>query len=157
MLLLDEAIFKRVLAQIYKTDAEFVAFKAAFFAKLDKRKEHIIKRLVKTQIDEKLQSSVIDDRSNKTQQELKSDLTRIFGEINIDTLWGNCNAKITDIIERQDYDAALKYCCLEHTEVIVGVGKPFVTDYATIALGVLKDDVALASEIKTKYFADFNL
>jgi len=157
MLLLDEAIFKRVLAQIYKTDAEFVAFKAAFFAKLDKRKEHIIKRLVKTQIDEKLQSSVIDDRSNKTQQELKSDLTRIFGEINIDTLWGNCNAKITDIIKWQDYDAALKYCCLEHTEIIDGVGRPFVTDYVTIALGVLQNDSALAVEIKEKYFADFNL
>lgn len=64
---------------------------------------------------------------------------------------------MTDIITRQDYDAALKYCCLEHTEVIVGVGKPFVTDYATIALGVLKDDATLVATIKAKYFTDFDL
>jgi hypothetical protein len=32
-----------------------------------------------------------------------------------------------------------------------------VSDYVTIALGVLKDDATLASEIKAKYFADFDL
>lgn len=157
MLLLDEAIFKKVLAQIYKEEAEFLAFKTAFFAKLTERKQHIIKRLVKTQIDEKLRSSVIDDRSNKTQQELKTNLASIFSGINVDTLWADCDAKITDIITHKNYDAALKYCCLEHTEVIIGVGKPFVTDYVTIALGVLKDDATLAAAIKTKYFADFDL
>lgn len=157
MLLLDEAIFRKVLAQIYKAETEFAVFKTAFFAKLSERKQHIIKRLVKTQIDEKLRSSVIDDRSNKTQQELKTNLVSIFCGINVDTLWADCDAKITDIIMRQDYDAALKYCCLEHTEIIVGVGRPFVTDYVTIALGVLKDDATLAVAIKAKYFADFDL
>jgi hypothetical protein len=157
MLLLDEAIFKKVLAQIYKPETEFVAFKTAFFAKLTERKQHIIKRLVKTQIDEKLKSSVIDDKTNKTQEELKRNFSSIFGGIDVDILWATCDTKITDIITRQDYDAALKYCCLEHTEVIVGVGKPFVTDYVTIALGILKDDATLAVAIKPKYFADFDL
>lgn len=157
MLLLDEAVFKKVLARIYKDESEFLGFKTAFFAKLTERKQHIIKRLVKTQIDEKLRSSVIDDKANKTKGELKANLSNIFGGLDVDTLWTVCDTKITDIITRQDYDAALKYCCLEHTEVIVGVGKPFVTDYATIALGVLKDDVTLASAIKAKYFADYDL
>jgi len=157
MLLLDEVIFKKVLAQIYKAENNFVAFKTAFFAKLTERKQHIIKRLVKTQIDEKLKSSVIDDKANKTQEELKENLASIFGGLDVDILWTTCDAKITDIITRQDYDAALQYCCLEHTEVIVGVGKPFVTDYATIALGVLKDDATIAAAIKIKYFADFDL
>lgn len=154
MLLLDEMIFKKVLTQIYKEETEFVSFKTAFFAKLAERKQYIIKRLVKTQIDEKLKSSVIDDKTNKTKEELKENLSSIFGGIDVDTLWTTCDTKITDIISRQDYDAALKYCCLEHTEVIVGVGKPFVTDYATIALGVLKDDITLTAAIKAKYFAD---
>lgn len=157
MLLLDEAIFKKVLAQIYKPEMEFAAFKTAFFAKLTERKQYIIKRLVKTQIDEKLKSSVIDDKTNKTQEELRANLSSIFGGFDVDTLWAACYSKITDIIMRQDYDGALKYCCLEHTEVIVGVGKPFVTSYATIALGVLKDDATLAASIKTKYFGDFDL
>lgn len=157
MLLLDEMIFKKVLTQIYKEEMEFIAFKTAFFAKLAERKQHIIKRLVKTQIDEKLKSSVIDDKTNKTKEELKGNLSSIFGSLDVDILWTTCDTKITDIITRQDYDAALKYCCLEHTEVIVGVGKPFVTDYATIALGVLKDDATLAAAIKAKYFLDFDL
>jgi energy-coupling factor transporter ATP-binding protein EcfA2 len=157
MLLLDEAIFKKVLARIFKPESEFDAFKTAFFRKLSERKPHIIKRLVKTQIDEKLKSSVIDDRAHKTQEELKTNLANIFSGIDVDTLWSDCDTKITDIITRRDYDAALKYCCLEHTEVIVGVGKQFVTDYATIALGVLKDDAALTAAIKVKYFSDFDL
>lgn len=157
MLLLDEMIFKKVLAHIYKAETDFEAYKTAFFAKLTERKQHIIKRLVKTQIDEKLKSSVIDDKTNKTQEELKENLSSIFGGLDVDILWTTCDTKITDIIARQDYDSALQYCCLEHTEVIVGVGKPFVTDYASIALGVLKDDVTLAAAIKVKYFADFDL
>ncbi|MFA9466231.1 MAG: AAA family ATPase [Velocimicrobium sp.] len=157
MLLLDEAIFKKVLAQIYKEPIEFEDFKTAFFRKLTERKQHIIKRLVKTQIDEKLKSSVIDDKTNKTKDELKANLLSIFGGLDVDAIWTACDTKITDIIARHDYDAALKYCCLEHTEVIVGVGKPFVTGYAIIALGVLKDDVVLAAAIKTKYFADLDL
>jgi energy-coupling factor transporter ATP-binding protein EcfA2 len=157
MLLLDEAIFKRVLSQLYKTDAEFTAFKTAFFSKIGERKQHIIKRLVKTQIDEKLHSSFIDDRTHMTQDELQSNLATIFSEVDVNALWAACDAKITEIVAQQDYDAALKCCCLEHNEVIVGVGKPFVNGYATIALGVLKDDTALAEAIKTKYFADFEL
>jgi hypothetical protein len=157
MLLLDEAVFKKVLAQIFKAETEFTAFKTAFFRKLEDRKEYIIRRLVKTQIDEKFNGSVIDDKTNKTQQELKANLESIFGSIDVDALWSACNTKIMDIITSQDYDAALKYCCLEHTEIINGVGKRFVTDYSTIALGVLKDDAALATSIKTKYFGDFGL
>ena len=60
------------------------------------------------------------------------------------------------MLSLQDYNAALKYCCLEHNEIIVGVGKPFVSDYATIALGVLKNDSELAQTIKEKYFEGFD-
>ena len=157
MLLLDEAIFKKVLTQLFKNGSEFLAFKTAFFTKLDERKDYIIRRLVKTKIDEKLRSSVIDDRSNKTQQALKTNLSTIFEGIDVNALWSACDTKITDIIARQDYDAALKYCCLKHTEVIVGVSKKFVNDYPTMALGVLKEDAELAKAIKEKYFADLGL
>ena len=68
-----------------------------------------------------------------------------------------CETKITDIINRKDYEEALRYCCLEHTEVIVGVGKRFVSDYATIALGVLGDDAQLSASIKAKYFSEINV
>lgn len=154
MLLLDKAIFKKVLAQIGKQENTFNDFKNAFFTKLAEEKQRIIKRLVKTHIDEKLRSSVIDDKSHKTQEQLKENLASIFDGINVNALWAEYDAKITDIITRNDYDSALKYCCLEHNEIIVGVGKPFVTDYTTIALVVLKDG-ALVTEIRMKYFPDF--
>ena len=156
MLLLDEAIFKKVLHQIYKLETEFEAFKAAFFNKLNERKQHIVKRLVKTQIDEKLRSSIIDDKNNKTKDEIKANLENIFNGLDVDALWTACDAKITDIITRKDYEEALRYCCLEHTEIIVGVGRQFVNDYATIALGVLGENQELSSHIRTKYFSEIN-
>ena len=156
MLLLDEIIFKKVLKQLFKPENDFSSFKDAFFRKICERKHHIIKRIVKTQIDEKLQTSIIDDRNNKTQSELAANLNQIFNEINVNTLWTECETKIDNMLSLQDYNAALKYCCLEHNEIIVGVGKPFVSDYATIALGVLKNDSELAQTIKEKYFEGFD-
>ena len=49
------------------------------------------------------------------------------------------------------------YCCLEHTEVIVGVGTRFVSEYTTIALGVLGQDNELSEHIRTKYFSEINI
>ena len=156
MLLLDEMVFKKVLNQVYKPETEFDRFKVAFFNKLNERKEHIIKRLVKTQIDEKLRSSIIDDKNNKTKDEIKNNLNNIFSSLDVENLWNVCDAKITDIITREDYERALCYCCLEHTEIIVGVTKRFVNDYAAIALGVLGENKELSAQIKTKYFSDIN-
>jgi len=157
MLLLDESIFKKVLRQIFKPETVFDEFKTAFFKKLDERKQYIIKRLVKTQIDEKLRSSIIDDKNNKTKDEIKANVDNIFGNIDVDVLWNDCDTKITDIISRKDYEEALRYCCLEHTEVIVGVGKRFVTDYATIALGVLGADNELSEHIRNKYLSEITI
>ena len=157
MLLLDESIFKKVLQQIFKPEAVFNDFKTAFFNKLNERKQYIIKRLVKTQIDEKLRSSIIDDKNNKTKDEIKNNVANIFGNIDVDILWNDCDTKITDIISRKDYEEALRYCCLEHTEIIVGVGKRFVSEYATIALGVLGQDKELCEHIRTKYFSEINV
>lgn len=156
MLLLDEAIFKKVLCQIFADESKFEEFKNAFFKKINERKQHIVKRLVKTQIDEKLRSSIIDDKTNKTKEQIKSNLDSIFAELDVESLWNVCDAKISDIISRKDYDDALCYCCLEHNEVIVGVVNPFVKDYANLALGVLRKDKELASFIKTKYFSEIN-
>ena len=157
MLLLDKAIFKKVLGQLYKPASNFEAFKTAFFAKLNERKQYIVKRLAKTQIDEKLRSSCIDDKNNKTKETIKNYLSSIFNSLDVDAIWDECETKITSIIDRKDYDEALRYCCLEHTEVLVGVGKKFVSDYATIALGVVSDDAKLRASIKAKYFSGIDL
>ena len=71
--------------------------------------------------------------------------------------WDVSDEKISRIIDAKDYDAALKYCCLEHDEIIVGVCKPFVEDYPNIALGVLKDDNNLSEAIIKKYFSEFEI
>lgn len=154
MLLLDEAIFKKVLNRLYKPESDFEAFKNAFFTKLDERKEHIVKRLVKTKIDEKLKSSIIDDKNNKTKDTIKDNLSNIFASLNVDTIWSECETKVTNIINHKDYDEGLRYCCLEHNEIILGVGKRFVNEYATVAVGVLGDDKRLADFIKAKYFSE---
>lgn len=154
MLLLDEFIFKEVLNRLYKPESAFDSFKSAFFDKLRDRKEHLIKRLVKTQVEEKLKYSVIDDKHNKTKDEIKECVRTIFCTLDIDVLWAECDRKLTDIINCKDYEEGLRYCCLEHNEVLVGVGKPFVSDYATIALGVLSDSKELSTQIRSKYFPE---
>ena len=157
MLLLDEAIFKKVLTQTLEEETDFEKFKGKFFNALNNQKEKIIRRMVKTQIDEKLQKSVVDDKNNDTQEEFKANLEGVFASINVDTLWAECKSKTTEIIEQQDYEGALKYCCLKHKEVLFGIGNQFVRDYATKALKLLKFDSLLAQEIREKYFADSEL
>lgn len=156
MLLLDESIFKAVLNRTFKSASIFDDFKEAFFNKLTERKQHIVKRLVKTQIDEKLRSSIIDDKNNRTREEFKTNLSNIFTSIDVDVLWNDSEEKVSTIIDRKDYDEALRYCCLGHTEVLVGICTRFVSNYSTIALGVLSNNEELSSEIKNKYFSEIN-
>ena len=154
MLLVDEVIFKRVLSHVYKKDYEFDEFKKKFFEKIRQRKEYIIKRLVKTQIDEKLKSSIIDDKNNKNKEEIKLNLSNIFKKLDIDTMWEQCENKINDILSKEDYDEAIRYCCLEHNEIIGGIAKIFVKEYTDIALGLLGEDEGLSSTIRSKYFPE---
>lgn len=154
MLLLDENIFKKSLMHVFKDESIFEQFKNDFFKHLDDRKNHIIKRLIKTQVDEKLKSLVIDDKSNSTKEELKTNLTTLVSQIDIEVLWKNGEDKIADIIQKKDYEQALKYCCLEHKEIINGIGNKYIPDYHTIALGVLKEEASLAEIIRNKYFSD---
>ncbi|MFI3170382.1 MAG: AAA family ATPase [Faecalibacterium sp.] len=159
MLLLDELIFKKALKHTFGNPAKFESFKSDFLKKLTSRKDAIIKRLVKTQIDETLHTSVLDDKKNRTKEELKSNLKSLIEQIDIDHLWASCDEKITTAIESRDYDAALRYCCLGHNEIIGGLANPIIPDYAKFALGLLKSDSTLASSIKAKYFSssDFSI
>lgn len=157
MLLLDEVIFKNVLAHIYKSEDVFDGFKSAFFSKLEERKGYMVKRLVKTQIDEKLRSSIIDDKRNTTKDMIKTNLSNIFNSLDVDAMWQECEEKLTDILTQRDYEEALKYCCLEHTEIIGGVTNRFVENYSTIALGVLSDDKELSLYIRDKYFPEIDM
>ena len=154
MLLLDENIFKKSLAHVFKDESIFEQFKNDFFIHLDKRKHYVIKRLIKTQIDEKLKNLVIDDKSNNTKEELKTNLSTLVSQIDIEILWKNGEDKIANILKDKDYEQALKYCCLEHKEMINGIGNKYIKDYSTIALGVLKEDASLAEIIRNKYFPD---
>lgn len=157
MLLLDESIFKKVLAQVYKSEEVFENFKNAFFIKINERKNHIVKRIVKTRIDEKLRSSIIDDKTNKTKESIKMNLSCIFNSLDVDAMWQEYEEELTDIWEKRDYEKALRYCCLEHTEIIGGVTDRFVENYATIALGILRDDEQVSVFIREKYFPEIDM
>lgn len=151
MLLLDEEIFKKVLERQYKDANVFSEFKKLFFNKLNTEKKRIIKRMVKTQIDERLNNSFIDDKRNKTKKEIENNLDNIFKSIDVENIWLNCSRKMEEILEFNSYEKALRYCSLEHGEIVGGITNKFVPEYAIIALGVLKD-YELSGKIKTKYF-----
>ncbi|MGF0000558.1 MULTISPECIES: AAA family ATPase [Desulfovibrio] len=156
MLLLDEFIFKAVLEHTFKEPQLFEQFKDEFFNKLNNRKEHIISRLVKTQVDDKLRSSVIDDKQHKTKEEIKDNLHKIFTKIDIDNIWNTCDEQVSNIIERKNYDEALKFCCLGHGEIINGIANRFVPRYSELALGLLGSNKNLANNIRNKYFPELS-
>ena len=157
MLLIDEEIFKTVLKRVFKQEALFESFKKSLFCKLEERKTHIVRRLVKTQVDERLRNSIIDDKSNKTKEDIKNNFSHIIETIDIDNLWQESESKLTSIISNQKYDEALRICCLEHGEIISGLGNTIVPDYAAIALGVLGEDDNLARVIRGKYFPNISI
>lgn len=157
MLLIDEEIFKTALERVFKPESLFEIFKQNLFCKLEERKSYIIKRLVKTQVDEKLRIAIIDDKHNKTKEDIKTNFSHIIEMIDIDKLWQENESKLKSIISNRKYDEALRICCLEHDEIISGLGNKFIPDYAAIALGVLKENDKLAIAIRKKYFPDISI
>ena len=152
MLLIDEEIFKKALERVFKQESLFENFKQSLFGKLEERKSYIIKRLVKTQVDEKLRNAIIDDKHNKTKEDIETNFAHIIEMIDIDKMWKENEDKLTSIISNRNYDEALRICCLEHGEIISGLGNTIIPDYAAIALGVLRENDKLAIAIKEKYF-----
>lgn len=157
MLLIDEKIFKKVLERVFKQESLFENFKQSLFCKLEERRSYIIKRLVKTQVDEKFRNAIIDDKHNKTKEDIKTNFSHIIEMIDIDKLWQENESKLLSIISNREYDEALKICCLEHGEIISGLGNTIIPDYAAIALGVLRENDNLAIAIRKKYFPNISI
>ncbi len=154
MLLVDKDIFASVLHRVYEKEEKFENYKKEFFKLFDSEKNRIIKRIVKTKIDEKISKSRINDHDNNTKEEINNDLIGIVNEINVYALWDECEKKIDEIVKSEDYDGALKYCCLEHGEVIGGICNKYVKDYSRVAIGRLQDDSELRNIITERYLPD---
>lgn len=153
MLLLDEIIFKKVLIHEFEGEEKFVKFKNLFFNKLSERQEYIIKRLVKTQIEERFHSLIIDDK-NKTKEDIQQRVDEIFTGFDVNDIWNECEDKITNILNSKNYDEALKYCCLGHTEILGGITNNILPNYTKIAIGLLNTDKELSNEVRAKYFPE---
>ena len=72
-------------------------------------------------------------------------------------MWNIFESKLLKIINNKEYDNAIRYCCLEHNEVINGICNSFVRDYPKFAIGVLKQYSSLVNIIKEKYFGHYGL
>lgn len=152
MLLIDEDIFQKSLEHIDEDKYRFNEFKDNFFKKIEKRKNYIIKRLVKLEIEDQFKKIVIDDKTNNTRESLKENFKNITQGIDSDTLWDEYDDIMTKILEDKDYDDARKYCCLEHKEVIGGIANRFIHNYEQIAFKVLRDNEDIKEQIKKNYF-----
>ena len=154
MLMIDSAVFNKVLDRLYEKANRFDEFKNKFFNKIKERKNYIIKGIVKTKIDDIFKRSIIDDKKNTTKSDIQSNVTTIFNTINVDNLWLKAEKKIDSIVASKNYDEALQYCCLEHREVLHGIGNEIVPQYAKLALRVIKNDKTISEYLKKKYFSD---
>lgn len=151
MLLVDEEVIKKSLQRVFQPIELFDSFKNQFFETMNVRKQHIVRRLTKTYIDMQLRNTIVDDRNNKTKDDIKLNLISIFDNLDVDKIWQEYEEKINTIIDNKNYKEALQYCCLEHGEIISGIGNRFIPDYQNIALGVLRSDEELLDHIKKTY------
>ena len=69
-----------------------------------------------------IRNAIIDDKHNKTKEDIKTNFSHIIEMIDIDKLWQENESKLLSIISNREYDEALKICCLEHGEIISGLG-----------------------------------
>lgn len=157
MLLIDEAVFKAVLKHVYKDPVLFESFKEDLFNKINEKREIIVKRVVKTGIDERLNHTVISDKAFETKDNMKANLKSLFESFDVDEMWENIESKINDILSNRDYESALRFCCLEHNEVLAGICNRYVPEYVSLAIGLLRNDKHLANTIRGKYFQDIVL
>ena len=157
MFLIDEYLFKKVLERVFIKEDTFVTFQNSFFKKLEERKEHIIKRKVKTIIDNRFRSSCIDDKKNNSIEEIKKNMQDIVNDINVEELWQKFEEELVSVIKGKDYEKAKQFCCLEHKEVIPGLTNPIVSNYLEIALGILREDRCASSYLREKYFPDIDM
>ena len=157
MLLIDEKIFKKVLNQVYINEQKFQEFKEKFFKKINDRKKYIIKRLVKTRIDEKLKNIFIDDKNCQTKEEMIDNLSEVIKKIDLNSIWEYCEDKINNILSDRDYNEAIRFCCLGHNEIIGELINPIEKNYVNIALGLLRENNELSTYIRSKYFPEITL
>ena len=157
MLLIDERIFKKVLERTFKQEEVFESFREKFFNKMEERKNFLVRRYVKTILDEKIKTIRIDDKNNKTMEEIKNHLAASIESLDVGKLWKESEEIVSKVINGKDYDGCLRICCLEHREIIPGLTNIFVSDYANFATGLLREDKELAKHIRNKYFPDISL
>jgi predicted ATPase len=158
MLLIDESIFLAVQKHNFNDPDEYLKeFKEKFFNKLKERKNYIISRNSKIQIEEKLGRSINIKQKTLSKEIFKEKFNMFISDIDPESLWNTIESKISEIIDTKNYEEALKYCCLEHNEIL---GQFTDDNYVRIAINLLKTDVELKNKIKVKYLsellADYN-
>lgn len=151
MLLLDEDIFKKALVRWCKKEEEFEEFKVEFFGKIKERKNFIVKRFVKKQIEEKIRSFAINDKKIEEKEEFSLQICGFVNDVDVCEIWNRYEKLVDEMLIKKDYEMALRYCCLQHKEILNGIANSFVCDYARLALGVLEGDEELIDKVKMKY------
>jgi hypothetical protein len=144
MLLLDESIYKNVRS-------DFTTYKTAFFSEISTNANKIIARLVKTQIEN--MPIGIDDKNNPTKAAIKNNFNKQVVRIKPDALWDKADKTIKKIISSQNYRKAIRYCCLQHGEIIVNIcGQKYIDE----AINKLSESLDLQNTIRKKYFASIS-
>lgn len=154
MILLDEEIFKKALGRLYIEEDKFLQFQKDFFEKINSKKGNIVRRFAKNCVENKFKSQIVNDKIIKSKDDFCLEVKRIFENIDAESIWGECEGLIDDVLSKNDYQAALRYCCLQHNEVLNGIANRYIHNYRELALSVLGNDTEFAESIKKKYFSN---
>lgn len=157
MFLLTEEIIDNVLnANHSKEDAKNLKenFKKDFMTDVEKRRENIINRYVKYQIDQCI--GVLDDykfNGDYSTEKIKLYYNNIIDDLNLEDLINKLNEELNNLFVKREYNKFLeisnfKYL-FEHNS-----GKIFGLDYKHISCNKIDMDSELRKKLREKYFLE---
>lgn len=151
MLLMSDEIMEKTIGSSLplEKDVRIAAFKKAFWKLVEKEKEDIVLKSLKTDVDEYLASKKIE--SSETVSKMKDNLNAI-ASYDVEALYNSKIDTIDTIIHDGDYEKLLLVCNLKRRISRELANKHLDSNYEQKALQQIIVNQELKDDLKSKYF-----
>lgn len=150
-LLCDNLILGSVKNRFILEDKQINKFKEIVLLRLNSNKKKQATWYVKTKINNMIKNNFLKEDEDITK--LKNELASVCSQENVDKIYNNRIGEISTIIEKNDYDGAIKIIdCKEN--LLELASKELVANYKDKIFKLIMLDSELQEKIKDKYFSD---
>lgn len=153
-LLCDNLILESIKATLILEDEQINKFKKIVLKRLESSKEKQATWYVKTKINNMIKNNFL--KENEDIEKLKTELDNVCRHENIDQIYNNRIREISTIIEKNDYEGAIKIIdCKEN--LLELASKELEKNYKDRIFKLIMRDSELQTKIKDKYFSDLKI